>query len=97
MTSAWEAAIRKARYWQLDETPLLVGCGGLMAKALKYALAEWPAMKRILENAFLFSLIESCKLNGLAPEKYIAFLLRQLKEADFNTDKSALLPCYCMV
>lgn len=27
MTAVWEAAIRKARYWQLDETPLLVGCG----------------------------------------------------------------------
>lgn len=27
MTAVWEAAIRKARNWQLDETPLLVGCG----------------------------------------------------------------------
>ena len=106
-------------------------CGALMTKAIRYALAEWTAMKRVLEhgaveisnnlaeqmmrhikmnlktasnigsedsamdNAFMFSLIESCKLNGLAPEKYIAFLLRKLKEADRNTDKNALLPCFC--
>lgn len=106
-------------------------CGALMKKALKYALAEWPAMKRVLENgdveisnnlaeqmmrhikmnlktasnigseesaldnAFMFSLIESCKLNGLAPEKYITFLLRKLKGADQHTDKNALLPCFC--
>lgn len=108
-------------------------CGALMAKAVKYALSEWPAMKRVLENgaveisnnlaeqmmrhikmnlktasnigseesaldnAFMFSLIESCKLNGLAPEKYIAFLLRKLKDADAYTDKNALLPCFCTV
>ena len=198
MTAVWEAAVRKATYWQLDETPLLVGCGNrkendwsykkkyvwtiratlgklvwfiyesgirgkkaiepflkdfigfyttdgyevykifddpgggaLMKKALKYALAEWPAMKRVLENgdveisnnlaeqmmrhikmnlktasnigseesaqdnAFMFSLIESCKLNGLAPEKYITFLLRKLKGANQYTDKNALLPCIC--
>ena len=107
------------------------GCGALMKKALKYALAEWPAMKRVLENgdveisnnlaeqmmrhikmnlktasnigseesaqdnAFMFSLIESCKLNGLAPEKYITLLLRKLKGANQHTDKNALLPCFC--
>lgn len=106
-------------------------CGTLMTKAIRYALAEWSAMKRILENgdvevsnnlaeqmmrhikmnlktasnigsedsaqdnAFMFSLIESCKLNGLAPEKYIAFLLHKLKDADEHTDKNALLPCFC--
>lgn len=70
-------------------------CGALMTKALKYARSEWPAMKRVLENAFMFSLIESCKLNGLAPEKNIAFLLRKLKDADEHTDKNALLPCFC--
>ena len=107
--------------------------GALMTKAVKYALAEWPAMQRILENgtveisnnlaeqmmrhikmnlktasnigseesakdnAFMFSLIESCKLNGLAPEKYLSFLLRKLKDADQYTDKNALLPCFCTV
>lgn len=48
-----------------------------------------------LDNAFMFSVIESCKLNGLAPEKYIAFLLGRLKGADESLDKQALLPCYC--
>lgn len=27
MDAVWEAVVRKATYWQLDETPLLVGCG----------------------------------------------------------------------
>lgn len=48
-----------------------------------------------MDNAFMFPLIESCKLNGLAPEKYITFLLRKLKGADQYTDKNALLPCFC--
>ena len=116
---------------RMHEASGYAGCGALMKKALKYALAEWPAMKRVLENgdveisnnlaeqmmrhikmnlktasnigseesaldnAFMFSLIESCKLNGLAPEKYITFLLRKLKGADQHTDKNALLPCFC--
>lgn len=80
---------------KMYETIGYVECGALMTKALKYARSEWPAMKRVLENAFMFSLIESCKLNGLAPEKYIAFLLRKLKDADEHTDKNALLPCFC--
>lgn len=25
------------------------GCGELLRKALKYAIGEWPAMKRVLE------------------------------------------------
>jgi len=51
--------------------------------------------KSALDNAFMFSVIESCKLNGLSPEKYIAFLLGKLKGADNTLDKQALLPCYC--
>ena len=27
----------------------LAGCGELLRKALKYAIGEWPAMKRVLE------------------------------------------------
>jgi len=48
-----------------------------------------------LDNAFMFSLIESCKLNGLSPEKYIRFLLDKLKGSDEQMDKTTLLPCYC--
>ena len=118
---------------KMHEASGYAGCGTLMRKAIKYALAEWPAMKRVLENgaveisnnlaeqmmrhikmnlktasnigseesaldnAFMFSLIESCKLSGLAPEKYITFLLRKLKDADKCTDKTSLLPCFCTV
>lgn len=107
------------------------GCGELMTKALRYALAEWQDMKHVLENgnvelsnnlaeqmckhikmnlktasnigsessaldnAFMFSLIESCKLNSLSPEKYIRFLLDKLKGSDEQMDKTTLLPCYC--
>lgn len=48
-----------------------------------------------LDNAFMFSLIESCKLNGLVPEKYIAHLLRQLKGEPTEKEKAALLTCCC--
>ena len=43
----------------------------------------------------MFSLIESCKLNGLAPEKYISYLLRQLKGGPTEKEKATLLPCCC--
>lgn len=94
-----------------------------MTKAFEYALAEWSAMKRVLENGaveisnnlaeqmmrhiktnlktatnigseesaldntFSFSLIKSCKLSHLVPEKYIAFLLRKLKDSDGTPKK----------
>ncbi len=90
------------------------GCGEMMKKAVRYAMGEWPAMKRVLEcgdvelsnnlseqmmrsikmnlknagnigskesakhNAFMFSVIESCKMNK-----------RQVERDDL-TD---LLPC----
>lgn len=43
-----------------------------------------------LDNTFTFSLIKSCKLSHLVPEKYIAFLLRKLKDSDWYTEKT---PC----
>ena len=108
-----------------------IGCGEALKKAVKYALAEWPAMKRVLDNgdveisnniseqsvrklkmnlhnagnigseasaannAFMFSMIESCRLNGLAPEKYLAFLLGKLRLTKEKEDLTGLLPCYC--
>lgn len=35
---------------KMHEASGYAGCGALMKKAIKYALAEWPAMKRVLEN-----------------------------------------------
>jgi len=108
-----------------------VGCGELFEKAVKYALAEWPAMKRVLDNgdveisnnlseqsvrklkmnlrnagnigseasaknnAFMYSLIESCRHNKLDPGKYISFLLDKLKSSPPDEDRTHLLPCYC--
>lgn len=107
------------------------GCGELLRKALRYARAEWPAMKRVLENgdvevpnniseqsvrklkmnlrnagnigsessaadnAFMYSVIESCKLNDIDPGKYISYLLGKLKTAREGDDLTGLLPCYC--
>ncbi len=107
------------------------GCGELLKKALRYARAEWPAMKRVLENgdvevsnniseqsvrklkmnlrnagnigsessaadnAFMYSVIESCKHNDIDPGKYISFLLGKLKTAGEGEDLTGLLPCYC--
>ena len=107
------------------------GCGELLRKALRYARAEWPAMKRVLEsgdveisnniseqsvrklkmnlrnagnigsessavdNAFMYSVIESCKLNDIDPGKYISYLLGKLKTSREGDDLTGLLPCYC--
>lgn len=107
------------------------GCGELLKKAMRYARAEWPAMKRVLEsgdvevsnniseqsvrklkmnlrnagnigsessavdNAFMYSVIESCKHNEIDPGKYISYLLGKLKTAHEGEDLTALLPCYC--
>ena len=106
-------------------------CGELLKKAMRYARAEWPAMKRVLEsgdvevsnniseqsvrklkmnlrnagnigsessamdNAFMYSVIESCKHNEIYPGKYISYLLGKLKTANEGEDLIALLPCYC--
>lgn len=50
-----------------------------------------------LDNAFMFSVIESCKLNKLSPEKYIRFLLGKIKGCTTQHDYKALLPCYCNI
>jgi len=108
-----------------------LGCGELFKKAVKYALSEWPAMKRVLDNgdveisnnlseqsvrklkmnlhnagnigsetsaknnAFMYSIIESCRYNNLDPGKYISFLLGKLKSSPPDEDRTCLLPCYC--
>ena len=118
---------RLAEYALSDDA----GCGELLRKALRYARAEWPAMKRVLENgdvevsnniseqsvrklkmnlrnagnigsessaadnAFMYSVIESCKLNDIDPGKYISYLLGKLKTAREGEDLTGLLPCYC--
>lgn len=107
------------------------GCGELLSKALRYARAEWPAMKRVLEsgeveissniseqsvrklkmnlrnagnigsessaadNAFMYSVIESCRHNEIDPGKYINYLLGKLKTSRDGEDLTGLLPCYC--
>lgn len=118
---------RLAEYALSDDA----GCGELLKKALRYARAEWPAMKRVLENgdvevsnniseqsvrklkmnlrnagnigsessaadnAFMYSVIESCRHNDIDPGKYISFLLGKLKTTRDGEDLTGLLPCYC--
>lgn len=118
---------RLAEYAWSDDA----GCGELLKKALRYARAEWPAMKRALEsgdvevsnniseqsvrklkmnlrnagnigsessaadNAFMYSVIESCRHNDIDPGKYVSFLLGKLKTAGEGEDLTGLLPCYC--
>lgn len=50
-----------------------------------------------LDNAFMFSLIESCKLNDIAPEKYIRFILGKIKDCVSKKDFTDILPCYCSI
>ncbi len=47
-------------------------------------------------NAFIFSVIESCKLNKIAPIKYFHYLLGQLRNT-FQPEEELIrhLPCHC--
>lgn len=47
-----------------------------------------------VDNAFMYSVIESCKHNEIDPGKYISYLLGKLKTAHEGEDMTALLPCY---
>ena len=53
------------------------GCGEMMKKAVRYALGEWPAMKRVLEcgdvelSNNLSEQILTCKMNKRALEDYL--------------------------
>ncbi len=103
------------------------GCGELLRKALKYAIGEWPAMKRVLEcgdvelsnnlseqmmrrikmnlknagnigsersarhNAFMYFVIESCKMVRRNVEDYLRSLLERLRSARDGDDLPALL------
>lgn len=106
------------------------GCGELLKKALKYAIGEWPAMKRVLEcgdvelsnnlseqmmrrikmnlkntgnigsersarhNAFMYTMIESCKMVRRNVEDYLKLLLECLRKARTGDDLTCCLPCY---
>jgi len=106
------------------------GCGELLRKTLKYAMGEWPAMKRVLEcgdvelsnnlseqmmrrikmnlknaenigsersarhNAFMYSVIESCKMVRRNVEDYLRSLLERLRSARDGDDLTNCLPCY---
>lgn len=106
-------------------------CGEKLKKAVCYALGEWPAMKRVLENgdvelsnnlceqmmrrikmnlktagnigsegsakhnAFMYSVIESCRMVGIKVDRYLHLLLQGLKKALKGDDLTHLLPCNC--
>lgn len=106
------------------------GCGQMLKKALKYAIGEWPVMKRVLEcgdvelsnnlseqmmrrikmnlknagnigseistkhNAFMFSVIESCKMIKRNVEDYLKALFRRLRTAKEDEDLTCYLPCH---
>lgn len=106
------------------------GCCQMLKKALKYAIGEWPAMKRVLEcgdvelsnnlseqmmrrikmnlknacniggeisakhNAFMFSVIESCKMIKRNVEDYLKALFLRLRTAKDGEVLTCCLPCY---
>ncbi len=47
------------------------------------------------DNAFMYSVIESCRLNDIDPGKYLRHLLNSLKSHRDGDDLTGLLPCYC--
>lgn len=104
--------------------------GQLLKELLKYAIGEWPAMKRVMgcgevelsnnlseqmmrrikmnlknacnvggeisakHNAFMFSVIESCKMIKRNVEDYLKVLFRRLRTAKEGEDLTCCLPCY---
>lgn len=104
--------------------------GQLLKELLKYAIGEWPAIKRVMgcgevelsnnlseqmmrrikmnlknacniggeifakHNAFMFSVIESCKMIKRNVEDYLKALLRRLRTAKKGEDLTCCLPCY---
>lgn len=104
--------------------------GQLLKELLKYAIGEWPAMKRVIgcgevelsnnlsekmmrrikmnlknacniggeifakHNAFMFSVIESCKMIKRNVEDYLKALFRRLRTAKKGEDLTCCLPCY---
>lgn len=48
-----------------------------------------------LDNAFMYSLIESCRMNSLSPVDYIRHLTDNLMDGKSN--KRQLLPCFCKI
>lgn len=104
--------------------------GQLLKELLKYAIGEWPAMKRVMgcgevelsnnlseqmtrrikmnlknacniggeifakHNAFMFSVIESCKMIKRNVEDYLNALIRRLRTAKEGEDLTFCLPCY---
>ena len=47
------------------------------------------------DNAFMYSVIESCRNNEIDPGKYVSYLLGKLKTSREGEDLTELLPCYC--
>ena len=45
-------------------------------------------------NAFMFSVIESCKMSRRVVEDYLMLLLDKLKKAQSGDDLTRCLPCY---
>ena len=52
-------------------------------------------MSSAADNAFMYSVIESCRHNEIDPGKYVNFLLGKLKTSRNGEDLTGLLPCYC--
>ena len=46
-------------------------------------------------NAFMYSLIESCRMVGIQVDRYLHVLIDGLKKAAKGEDLTHLLPCYC--
>ena len=47
------------------------------------------------DDAFMYSIIESCRHNEIDPGKYVSYLLGKLKTARICENLTGLLPRYC--
>ena len=47
------------------------------------------------DNAFMYSVIDRCRLNDIDPGKYLRHLLNKLQSYRDGDNLTSLLPCYC--
>lgn len=60
-------------------------------KSIEDRLADYA----LSDDAFMNSVIESCRHNEIDPGKYVSYLLGKLKTARNGENLTGLLLCYC--
>ena len=95
--SLWKDNCKQCNTWR--ELYALSRCINWQKKQVQEGvlLRVWCQLWQSLKNtAFVFSLTESCRLNGINPETYLEKLFKCIVNKG-TYDKRQLLPCYIKI